>query len=87
MKSSYCGNLSLNSTCRKLLGRLSLIWIVLELLKILTPIAAIGLDKGNLREDKGSVSCIEFGQKGEPVDRGWPDMHSGMNNNFYTYEN
>ena len=29
-KSSFCSNLSLNSTCRKLLGRISIIWIVLE---------------------------------------------------------
>ena len=77
-KMSYCGTLSLNSTCRKLLSRISLVWIVLELVKILTLFGAIGLFKTRLYRDEGTISCIEFGQKGVPVDRGWPNVFAGM---------
>jgi hypothetical protein len=32
-KSSFCSDLSLNSSCRKLLGRIAIVWFILESLK------------------------------------------------------
>ena len=75
-KTSFTGSLSLNSPCRKLLGRIGIVWIILALMKIITPFGAIGLKKDYLRADEGTVSCIEYGQKNVPVDRRWPNVQS-----------
>jgi hypothetical protein len=71
-KFGYCNELSLNSTCRRFLSRISLIWILLELVIILSPFAATSILGEDVRVDEGYVDCIEFGQKFSPVDRQWP---------------
>ena len=76
-KSSFCSDLSLNSSCRKLLGRIAIIWFILEALKLVTPIGAIGLLKEPLRYDSGTISCVEFQEKNNPVDRRWPTLDAG----------
>ncbi len=50
----------------------------MELIKILTPFGAFGLNNSVLREDFGMISCIEYTQKGTPVDRGWPSVYAGI---------
>jgi hypothetical protein len=77
-KSSFCSDLSLNSSCRKLLGRIAIIWFILEGLKLVTPIGAIGLQKEPLRFDSGTISCVEYQEKNNPVDRRWPTLDAGM---------
>ena len=83
-KSSFCSDLSLNSSCRKLLGRIAIVWFILEALKLVTPIGAIGLNKSVLRQDDGTISCVEYGQKNTPVNRNWPSVDAGKLNLFLT---
>jgi len=79
-KWSFANELSLNSTVRKVLSRLSVAWIIVEALKLLTPIAATGMSAQTRREDSGTVSCVEFGQNGSPANRLWPtvDVEAGF---------
>jgi hypothetical protein len=73
-KYTYANELSLNSTVRKMLVRLSYVWIVAEIMKVLTPIPATALLHKPLHVDLGTTNCIEFTQEGLPVDRNWPTM-------------
>lgn len=82
-KWSFCSDLSLNSKCRKNLARISVIWFIIEALKLLTPLAAIGLDKFDARGDQGTVNCLLYQQKNKPVDRHFPEASSGMLSVFY----
>ncbi len=75
-KFSFCSQLSLNSTCRKFLTRISGIWVLLEFLKLLTVLSATSVQKGYVRGYDGSVDCIEYLQKNAPVDRQWPNVRS-----------
>jgi hypothetical protein len=68
-KIGFCNELSLNSSCRKLLTRIAAIWMILECIKILTPLSATSMTKKSKRMDNGFVNCIEFGQRNQPVDR------------------
>jgi hypothetical protein len=73
-KFSFCNQLSLNSTCRKLLSRLAIVWIVAEVLKVLTPVPATALRGTQYRTDSGTVNCIEYGQLNTFTDRKWPTV-------------
>jgi hypothetical protein len=79
-KLGYAGELSLNSSIRKTLVRLSYFWIVIELMKLLTPLPATALLNEVVRTDFGTTNCIEFTQDGVPVDRSWPtlEVESGV---------
>jgi len=61
-KFSYCSNLSLNSTCRDYLSKISLIWLTLELATILTPISATSLQKEYIRSSRGIANCLIYEQ-------------------------
>jgi hypothetical protein len=82
-KWSFCSDLSLNSKCRKSLTRISIVWFVIESLKLFTPLAAIGLDKSDARGDQGTVNCLLYGQKNVPVDRKFPDINAGNFNTVF----
>jgi hypothetical protein len=79
-KVSYCNQLSLNSSCRKLLSRLALVWLIAEILKVVTPIPATAIRGVEYRTDKGTVPCIEYGQLNTFTDRKWPtiEVESGI---------
>jgi hypothetical protein len=73
-KLNFANNLSLNSSVRKVLARISYLWILLDIMKILSPIPATALYSHDLTEKFGTSSCIEFNQNGIPFDRLWPDI-------------
>ena len=75
LKIQYCNQLSLNSTCRKTLSRLAIVYIFYEFLKILCIVSATGVYGKTFRADKGTVNCVIFGQDFDPVDRGWPSIN------------
>ncbi|TPX32471.1 hypothetical protein SmJEL517_g04483 [Synchytrium microbalum] len=66
-KFNFASNLSLNSTCRSLLAKISLIWISIEALKLLTPISATALRTKTNRIESGSVHCIVYEEVGAPA--------------------
>ena len=73
-KMSYANDLSLNSSVRKILNRLALVWTITELLKLITPIGATSMYADIVRVDQGTVNCIHYGQLGQPVDRKFPTI-------------
>jgi hypothetical protein len=73
-KWSYANELSLNSSVRKRLSKLSYMWLLVELLKLLTPFPATSLRARVVTADSGSSPCIEFNQDGAIVDRNWPNF-------------
>ncbi|KAJ3235508.1 hypothetical protein HDU81_000388 [Chytriomyces hyalinus] len=75
-KLGFAQHLSLTSPSRKILTRISFIWILVELLKILTPFVAISI-RAQAHADYNDVgNCIYFIQDSSlnPYDRGWPTM-------------
>ena len=73
-KLSFANELSLNSTVRKNLSRLAYLWIIAELLKLLSPIPATALIAQEVKTDFGQTDCIELTQLDVPSDRKWPDV-------------
>ncbi|TPX71570.1 hypothetical protein CcCBS67573_g06165 [Chytriomyces confervae] len=73
----YAQSLSLNSTCRKTLERTSYLWLLLEVTKTLTPIAATAVIHSEIKALSDDVNCIVF----EPTlskmyDRTYPTIES-----------
>ncbi|KAI8838721.1 hypothetical protein BJ741DRAFT_707156 [Chytriomyces cf. hyalinus JEL632] len=73
----YAQSLSLNSTCRRTLERTSYLWLLLEVTKTLTPIAATAIIHSEIRALAENVNCIVF----EPnltkmYDRTYPTIES-----------
>jgi hypothetical protein len=48
----------------------------LETLKLITPFSAIALHKTIGNTVQGVVSCVEYTQEGDPIDRNWPTYNS-----------
>nr|KAJ3421773.1 hypothetical protein HK105_002330 [Polyrhizophydium stewartii] len=74
LKLPFANQLSLNSTCRKLLARSSLLWITLHAILWLTPLTATALRGNIIRQDQGHVKCLMYRQTGQVVDRNWPTL-------------
>ncbi|TPX30873.1 hypothetical protein SmJEL517_g05674 [Synchytrium microbalum] len=75
-KWGFANQLSLNSSCRGLLARISLLWMLAEMLKLMTPISATSLWGVSQRVDQGNIDCILFKEQNNPVDRLFPTVDS-----------
>ncbi|KAJ3069797.1 hypothetical protein HDU98_007146 [Podochytrium sp. JEL0797] len=75
-KMAFAQKLSLTSKYRKNLSRASFIWIIMELLKILTPISAISLTAQQYASYNDVSDCVYFVQDNslKPADRKWPTL-------------
>ncbi|KAJ3217620.1 hypothetical protein HDU67_007562 [Dinochytrium kinnereticum] len=60
MRLSFTNELSLNSPCRKTLERVAFTWILLESLKLVSPLGATGLDAKQVRVVSSTSNCIVF---------------------------
>ncbi|KAJ3224580.1 hypothetical protein HDU81_008460 [Chytriomyces hyalinus] len=73
----YAQSLSLNSTCRKTLERTSYLWLLLEVTKTLTPIAATAVIHSEMKALSDDVNCIVFEPSlNKMYDRTYPTMES-----------
>ena len=77
-KWSFANDLSLNSSVRKILNRLAVIWAITEFLKLITPIGASALHSDIVHKDADHVNCVLFNQVGKPVDRKWPNFEAQL---------
>ncbi|KAI9336381.1 hypothetical protein BDR26DRAFT_897118 [Obelidium mucronatum] len=81
-KMQFAQSLSLTSKYRKNLSRAAFVWIIVEMLKVLTPIGAISLTAEKYATFNDVSDCIYFAQdkKLKPIDRKWPnlDTESGV---------
>jgi hypothetical protein len=75
-KYNFAAELSLNSTVRKPLSRVSLLWIILEVLKIISPLPATSLLYESVHEISSPTPCIVFATEGNFIDRKWPNWQS-----------
>ena len=73
-KFGFAQQLLLSSKSRKLLSRISLVWILAELLKVMTPFVAVAFDTKAHSSYSEFSNCMVFIQsnKSRPVDRGHP---------------
>ncbi|KAI8837817.1 hypothetical protein BC829DRAFT_404878 [Chytridium lagenaria] len=75
LRLSFTNELSLNSPCRKTLERVAFAWILLESLKLVSPIGATGLDARPVRMVSSASPCIVF--DGSDIrDRNFPTFWS-----------
>ncbi|KAI9342020.1 hypothetical protein BDR26DRAFT_859944 [Obelidium mucronatum] len=75
-KLAFSQTLSLTSPSRKILTRISFIWITVESLKLATPFSAIALKSKQYAKFNDVTDCAYFIQDPEtgPVDRNWPTL-------------
>ncbi|KAJ1569151.1 hypothetical protein HK405_009222 [Cladochytrium tenue] len=75
-KLKFAQTLSLTSPSRKILERLSGLWIAIDLLKLLTPFCAISIYATTFGVYNDVSNCVYFVQDEQigPVDRKWPTM-------------
>ncbi|KAJ3071646.1 hypothetical protein HDU98_005005 [Podochytrium sp. JEL0797] len=75
-KLGFSQTLSLTSPSRKILTRISFIWIVIEILKLFTPFSAIALNSQQYATFNDVSDCAYYLQDPEigPVDRKWPNL-------------
>ncbi|KAI8609528.1 hypothetical protein BC830DRAFT_1145549 [Chytriomyces sp. MP71] len=73
----FAQSLSLNSICRKPLERVSYVWVLLELMKIMSLFAATGVINSSVRDISTPVSCIIFNGRIDILqDRTYPTLES-----------
>ncbi|KAJ3101049.1 hypothetical protein HDU97_001692 [Phlyctochytrium planicorne] len=75
LRLSFTNELSLNSPCRKTLERVAFAWILLESLKLVSPLGATGLEATEVREVSSTSNCILFDAT-DLRDRGFPTLWS-----------
>ncbi|KAI8839608.1 hypothetical protein BC829DRAFT_492793 [Chytridium lagenaria] len=74
---AFSNQLSLNSPCRMLLSRMSLIWIILEGMMILSPFGASGVSVESVREIANMVPCILL-DSSQVRDRLYPSIETSL---------
>ncbi|KAJ3110732.1 hypothetical protein HK100_002923 [Physocladia obscura] len=72
----FSQSLALTSQYRKIFFRISFLWILVEGLKILTPISAVALEASKWAIYNDYIDCIYFSQERKPVDRKWPNLNA-----------
>lgn len=79
-KVSFSQRLPIKSVFKKLLERLSWIWVLYSVVCIFPIFIATQLTSISISETNLVVNCIYFTQKGDPFDRKWPvfDVESGV---------
>ncbi|KAJ3308810.1 hypothetical protein HDU76_003807, partial [Blyttiomyces sp. JEL0837] len=75
LRLSFTNQLSLNSPCRKNLQRAAYFFIIVELIKILSPIGATGVQSELVREITDQVTCLQF-DSSRLRDRQFPTIQS-----------
>ncbi|KAJ3201784.1 hypothetical protein HDU82_007877 [Entophlyctis luteolus] len=86
-KLPFSQTLSLTSPSRKILARISIIWIIAEFLKLITPFSAISLNSVLWSEYNDVSSCAYFAQDNTigPVDRMWPTLNTEVGVGEYVF--
>ncbi|KAJ3241654.1 hypothetical protein HDU78_001725 [Chytriomyces hyalinus] len=87
LKMNFAQNLSLTSKYRKNLTRASFIWILVEMVKILSPISAMGTSASPYAVYNSVSACVYFVQDNEvgPYDRGWPTLETEAGVSEYVF--
>ncbi|KAI9337892.1 hypothetical protein DFJ73DRAFT_646329 [Zopfochytrium polystomum] len=88
-KLKFAQSLSLTSPARKILQRISFLWIVGELLKLVTPFCAVSLYSTAEAAFNDLADCVYFTQDpvNGPVDRGFPTFQVEAGVGEYVFGN
>jgi hypothetical protein len=86
-KLGFADRLSLRSTCRTFLSRISYIWLVHASAVVIACFAVQGIIMESKRFNVGTLSCLEYSAKadGKPEDRGWPNVDVVMGSAEYIF--
>jgi hypothetical protein len=81
----YSAQISVRSKAKRVLSRASLAYLI-HVCFLITPILAVLEMRTTVREtDGGTLSCIEYHQKGRQHDRGWPTFQLEMGVGEYVF--
>jgi len=75
-KIQFSNLLNFRSKYKKTVSRASMVWLAHFCMLILTFFSSTAITISTTRYDSGTLLCVEFGQDGEPVDRGWPTLET-----------
>ena len=82
---TFTDRLSLRSSCRKLLSRVSYFWVLHFFSILLAAYAVHGIRQEKQRLDQGQLSCMIYGQNGNIYDRGWPNLDTAVGGAEYVF--
>ncbi|KAJ3230908.1 hypothetical protein HDU81_004141 [Chytriomyces hyalinus] len=87
LKMNFAQSLSLTSKYRKNLTRASVIWIIVEMVKVLSPISAMGTTALPYAVYNSVSACVYFVQDNAvgPYDRGWPTLETEAGVSEYVF--
>ncbi|KAJ3218780.1 hypothetical protein HDU67_004028 [Dinochytrium kinnereticum] len=77
LRTWFTDQLSLSSPCRKMLHRVSFIWLILEAAKLLSPICATGISTELVYTLSTSTACLRYDAI-DLMDRGYPTLESTL---------
>ncbi|KAJ3273630.1 hypothetical protein HDV01_004239 [Terramyces sp. JEL0728] len=79
-KLSFANNLSLNSSCHRILSQIPVLWGILSIMICMSPFVATAILHETVPTDLGQIPCVAYQEYGLPGDRGWPnwEVSSGM---------
>lgn len=77
-KFTFGRQLSYNSKVRGFLTRISYLWVLMEICKIISTVIASALSAELIRVDVSKIGCVTFGQTGFPKDRNFPSVESEL---------
>lgn len=77
-KITFGSKLAYKSGSKALLEKVSYIWLLLYLMMILPLFAPIYIHKKEFQTSGSRLHCIEYEEKGTPLDRKWPNLENAM---------
>ncbi|KAJ3098511.1 hypothetical protein HDU97_003967 [Phlyctochytrium planicorne] len=80
----FTDQLSLSSPCRKILHRASIVWLILEAGKLLSPLSATGIALDIVYTIADPTTCTKY-LASDLVDRHYPTIESSMGVSEYIY--
>ena len=75
-KIQFSSLLNFRSKYKKVVSRASMTWALHLAMLVLTFFSSTSISISTTRYDSGTLLCVEFGQEGAPVDRGWPTIET-----------
>jgi hypothetical protein len=84
-KIDFGNRLSVKSSGKKIFTKISWLWLGHFAIFIVSLLVPASVTISELREYRGSVLCVEYGQQGTILDRKWPTIETVMGTSEYAY--
>ncbi|KAJ3269970.1 hypothetical protein HDV01_000776 [Terramyces sp. JEL0728] len=84
-KYQFTKSLSLNSISRRTLEKVSLVFVLLDGLNLLSLLTAFGVFSEELRSTTSDIKCVTFVEEGALTDKGFPTLNYAMGAAGYSF--